>query len=225
VDPRPVPPPRRRYAEPARNAPRERDVQRLLHQYGPAAFGFGVGLIWVTWTGALPWYTPALTAVGVWAITQLLVRIAAGVTHQYLGGSGGTTPHRAEYSQPRALAAQGRYREAAEAWEIAAAESEGDPEPYMALARLHRDQLKDPEAAAEWFRRARRDARLDGGLDLLVTQELIELYVKRLRQPQRAVPELARLHGRFPNTPAGQAAERELRELREQIARDRAEPG
>lgn len=195
-------------------------MHRLTQHYGPAAFGFGVGVVWVIWTGALPIYTPLLTAAGVWAISQVFIRVAGALAHQYLGGSGGTTPHRAEYSQPRALAAQGRYREATEAWELAAAESEGDPEPYVALARLYRDQLKDPEAAAEWFRRARRDARLDGGLDLLVTQELIELYVKQLGQPQRAIPELARLRERYPRTPGGQAAERELQELRARIARE-----
>jgi tetratricopeptide (TPR) repeat protein len=183
--------------------------------------GFGVGFIWLSMTGGvLPWYTPVLVGGGVWALTQAAVRVAGVLAHQYAGGSGGTTPHRAEYSRPRALAAQGRYQEAVDAWEIAAAESDGDPEPYIALARLHRDQLGRPEAAGEWFRRARRDARLDPGRDLLVTQELIELYVKKLRQPQKAIPELARLRERFPHTPAGQAAERELRELREQIARE-----
>lgn len=225
MDQSPVPPPRRRYAEHPAGAPRDRDLQRLLQHYGPAAFGFGVGLIWVIWTGALPFYTPLLTAAGVWGITQLAVRVAAIVTHQYLGGSGGTTPHHAEYSRPRALAAQGRYHEAADAWELAAAESDGDPEPYLALARLYRDQLGAFDAAAGWFRRARRDARLDGGLDLLVSQELIELYVRKLHQPHRAIPELARLRERFPATPAGQAAERELHALRERVARERRQGG
>jgi tetratricopeptide (TPR) repeat protein len=186
---------------------------------GPPVFGFLVGLVWLIWTGgALPVYTPLITAGVVWAVVQVTVRVAGAVTEKYLGGSGATTPHRAEYSAPRALAMQGRYREAVDAWELAAAESDGDPEPYVALARLHRDQLHDHEAAAEWFRRARRDARLDAGLDLLVTQELIELYVKKLGQPQRAIPELARLRQRHPRTPAGQAAEREMRELRGRIA-------
>lgn len=215
----PPPSPRRHYAErPARPAaPRETDVMRLVQHAGPVVLGFGVGTVWVVWLG-WPVYTPLLTAAFVWAITQAGVRLAAAVASQYLGGTGATTPPRKEYSAPRALAAQGRYREAAEAWELAAAESDGDPEPYVALARLLRDHVGALEDAAAWFRRARVDAHLTPGLDLLVTQELIELYLTKLHQPQRAMPELARLHDRFPDTPAGKAAAQQLRVLRDELA-------
>jgi hypothetical protein len=212
------PPPRRRYADRPKPGVTDRNPQQLVQHVGPPVLGFGIGVIWLIFTGGvLPIYTPILVAAGVWAFTQVAVRVAAAVSERYLGGTGSTTPHRPEYSAPRALAAQGRYREAAAAWELAAAESDGDPEPYLALARLHRDQLGDREAAAGWFRRARQDARLGPGQDLLVTQELIELYIHRLRQPRRAIPELARLRERYHDTPAGRAAEEELRRLREQL--------
>jgi tetratricopeptide (TPR) repeat protein len=167
----------------------------------------------------MPIYTPILVAVGVWAITQLAITVGSAIAGRSLGLTGDTTPPRREYSAPQALAAQGRYEEAALAWEIAAAESAGDPEPYLALARLFRDHLGRPEDAAGWFRRARRDAALPPGYDLLVSQELIELYRSKLGQPERAIPELARICERFPGTPNAAAAERELATLRETLVR------
>lgn len=222
-----APPPRRRYADPAPGSiRRSRDTQNLIVHVVPALFGLGVGLVWLGWTrGALPPYTPLVTAVAVWGIAQVAVRLAGGVAERYLGLTGATTPPRREYSAPLALVAQGRYEEAAAAWEIAAAESGGDPEPYLALARLYRDHLGQPEEAAAWFRRARRDATLPAGHDLLVSQELIELYRGKLGQPQRAIPELARICERFPGTPNAAAAEGELAALRAQIANERAIDG
>ncbi|MDH4043865.1 MAG: hypothetical protein OEW06_05335 [Gemmatimonadota bacterium] len=189
-----------------------------MHHVGPAALGFGIGVIWVVWTGGvLPVYTPLLTAAGVWGITQLVMRIVVGTVGAYADPSGATTPHRAEYSQAQALAVQGRYQEAVEAYEVAAAESDGDPTPYLAIARIQRDHLTDYENAAAWFRRARRDARLAPGQELLVCQELIELYRGRLGAPRRAIPELARIPQIVPHTPQAESAVRELAKLRDHL--------
>jgi len=179
-------------------------------------FGFGVGAVWVVWTG-MPLYTPFVLAVVVWGIVQLATRGAGGLAGIYLGLRGGTTPPRREYSHAQALCAQGRYREAADAYEVAAAESGGDPEPYVALARLQRDHLGDAEAAAAWFRRARRDAELSTGQQLLVSQELIELYTGILNEPRRAIPELARIVDLLPGSPQAAAAGRELTALRARL--------
>jgi len=209
-----VPPPRRRYAStPQGRGPRDRDVSNSVQHVLPAVLGFGVGLVWVVWLG-WPLYTPPLIAAAVWAFVQGVLRLTGGLTSRYTGLSGDTTPPRREYSAAQALAAQGRYREAVAAYELGAAESDGDPEPYLAIARILRDHLGDLEDAGAWFRRARRDATLNKGQELLVTQELIELYTKRLNQPQRAIPELARIPTLVPGTPQAEAAERQLAALR-----------
>jgi tetratricopeptide (TPR) repeat protein len=153
-------------------------------------------------------------------VTQVAVRIGETVAGRYLGGAGATTPHRAEYSAARALAARGRYREAVDAYEIAAAESTGDPEPYLAAARILRDGLGDVEQAAAWFRRARQDARLTPGQELLVASELAELYTTKLGAPERAIPELARIAQLAPDSPQGRAAARRVRELRSDVGSD-----
>jgi hypothetical protein len=210
--------PRRHFADRPAREPRRRSAASLTPHVGPAFIGFGVGLMWVIFTGgALPVYTPLLTGAGVWAITQLVLRIVVGTTAAYADPTGATTPPHAEYSRPQALAAQGRYQEAVEAYELAAAESEGDPTPYIALARIQRDHLANYQAAADWLRRARRDATLPPGLELLVAQELIELYRTRLGEPRRAIPELARIPQIAPNTPQAEAAIQELAQLRAQL--------
>ncbi len=63
------------------------------------------------------------------------------------------------------------------------------------------------------------------GLDLLITQELIELYLQELKTPRRAIPELAHLCSAHRGTPAAQAAEGELQELREMLAHESAGGG
>ena len=209
-----VPPPRRRYAAtPQGRGPRDRDVSESVQHVLPAVLGFGVGLVWVVWLG-WPLYVPVLIAIAVWAFVQGAVRVAGAISGRYTGLRGESTPPKREYSAAQALAARGQYREAVAAYELDAAESEGDPEPYLAVARILRDHLGDLEGAGAWFRRARRDATLNPGLELLVTQELIELYTKRLGQPHRAIPELARIPGLVPGTPQAAAAEQQLAALR-----------
>lgn len=214
-----VPPPRRRYApRPEGRGPRDRDVSGVVQHVLPIALGAGVGMVWVVWIGA-PLFTPVVVGLFVWIVAQLASRGAGGLAARYTGLRGGTTPPRREYSAAQALAARGLYREAVDAYEVAAAESAGDPEPYLAIARILRDQLRDFEASAAWFRRARRDARLTRGQELLVAQELVELYTTRLGEPARAIPELARIAQLEPNGPQGQAAARRLAELRSQSER------
>jgi len=212
-----VPPPRRRYAEPVPGrGPRTRDTSRLAQHVGPLVLGFGIGVVWVVWTG-LPPYTPVLVAGFVWGVVQIALGGAGGIAARYLGLRGATTPPKRDYSAAQALVARGRYQEALGAYEIAAAESDGDAEPYLAIARLLRDHLADFETAAAWFRRARRDARLSTGQQLLVAEELIELYTTKLQDTRRAIPELARIPELVPGSPQADAAARQLAELRNQL--------
>ena len=108
------------------------------------------------------------------------------------------TPVVREYSRPQALAARGNFREAIDAYGDAVAVYPEDPEPYLRIARLLRDKLHEYEEAVTWFKRARVESNLDSGRELLVSQEIIEIYRRRLEAPERAIPELARLVERFP---------------------------
>ena len=96
-----------------------------------------------------------------------------------------------------------------------------DPEPYFRLARLLRDHLNKPEESVSWFKRARADAKLTRGQELQITQEIIELYIRKLRKPRKALPELAYLCKEFPDVPAAEGARRELAEMRAMLDRER----
>jgi tetratricopeptide (TPR) repeat protein len=135
---------------------------------------------------------------------------AAGV---FYAPSGKSAPARREYSEAQALRVGGHYAEAVATYETFVAEFPEDPEPYLQIARILRDDLHQYGDAARWFRRARREARLTPGQELLVAQELIELYRHQLNEPGRALPELARIPQLVPGTPQAEAARRELAEL------------
>lgn len=51
--------------------------------------------------------------------------------------------------------------------------------------------------------------------ELYATQRLVDLYLERVREPARALPELRRIVERYPGSPEAAGAERALRELRE----------
>ena len=59
---------------------------------------------------------------------------------------------------------------------------------------------------------------MDPGRDLQATQELVEIYIHKLKQPRKAIPELARLVERYPHTPPARAAAEELVRLRSLLA-------
>jgi tetratricopeptide (TPR) repeat protein len=159
---------------------------------------------------------PILVAVG---FSQIAARSAARAAQALYNPTG--TAVRREYSRADALVAQGKYEDAAAAYEAACLEHPEDPEPYFRLARLMRDHMERYDEAAHWFERARAESQLKGLQGLVISQELIELYIHKLRTPRRAIPELTLLCERFPGTPAAEAAQQELAGMRELLARER----
>lgn len=165
---------------------------------------------------ALGFILPILAALG---MSEIASR-SAGRAVQALYNPRGTAVRR-EYSQADSLVARGKYEDAAAAYEVACLEYPDDPEPYFRLARLLRDHLERYDEAISWFERARAESRLKGLQGLVISQELIELYIHKLRTPRKAIPELMRLCQRYRGTPAAEAAQRELAAMRELMAQER----
>jgi len=138
----------------------------------------------------------------VFLFSRALTGAAGKAFGAFLAPSGDSTPHQREYSQPQSLALRGRYEEAVKAYEGFCLEFPDEPEPYLRIARLYRDELQRYDDAIQWFKKARSHARLAQADEITVAQEIIEIHTLRLKQPTRAIPELARLAERFPAHPA-----------------------
>ncbi len=151
-------------------------------------------------------------------IPKAIVEAAGKMGGTLYSPSGSSTPHKREYSLAASLAIRGEFAKAAAAYELAISEYPEDPEPYLCLARLLRDELGRHEEAARWFKRARSDSKISDGQALLASRELIELYTVQLREPAKAAPELACLAEKYDGTPEGDWARDMLAEVKRGMA-------
>jgi len=175
----------------------------------------GVNAIAGAMVGAL------VVGLAVYKGSSFLVEGAATTAQMINLPSGDSTPYKTDFSHAASLVLRGRYEDAAAAYEVQCSEHPEDPEPYLRLAWLYRDNLQRFDEALTWFQRARADARLSSPQHLLVIQEIVDLYVHRLKQPRRAIPELAQLCEKFPGSPGAEAAGKQLRQMRDMLDRER----
>ena len=216
--PRPVPPPRRIYRERPKGGPKDVQSDERLRAWMPFMIGAGIGFIWSPFMGIPVWIGAPLVGGGVYAITQAILALGGKIVSEGIyGASGATTPHKSDYSRPESLAVSGHHEQAIVAYEAVLSEFPEDPEPYIRIARMYRDELDRLDEAVKWFRRTRVDAKLDTARELAVTQELVDIYLHRMNTPNKAIPELARTVERFPGTPFAQWAEQQLVELRQRM--------
>ena len=177
----------------------------------------------LTATGSPPWIIAVTMAVG-WAVSYfgvLAILEGAGRAGSTLyAPSGRSTPRKREYSLAESLVARGDAEGAVRAFEDAIAEDPSDPLPYLRIARLHRDQLQDPEAAVRWFKRTLAEAEVPPGIALLARKEMVELFTGRLDQPRRAAPILARIAEESAGSAEGAWAAAELARIKEAMRED-----
>lgn len=150
-------------------------------------------------------------------VVPLIQYVAGRIARHVFDPTGRRVPSRPAYSGPESLAVRGRFEDAINAYEVAAREEPRDPEPWLRIARIERGDLKRPQRAIEALRAAR--GRVDPGSPtaLLIAREIADVYLSDLREPTRAMPELARLAASHSDTPQGQWAARELAELKKHI--------
>jgi tetratricopeptide (TPR) repeat protein len=134
--------------------------------------------------------------------------------------TGRSTPHKREYSLAESFAVRGQYEDAITAFEMAIEEDASDPIPYLRIARIYRDDLREPERAAHWFKRALRESRLTDGLRSLTRKELVELYVSHMKVPGKAMPLLARVAEEEEGSADGMWAAGELERIRAEMTEE-----
>jgi tetratricopeptide (TPR) repeat protein len=152
-------------------------------------------------------------------VTWLSHMAGRGASTVYMP-SGSSTPRKKEYSRARALEVRGEYLEAIREYEGAIAASPEVSEPYLRVARMYRDELREVDLAIHWFRRAQREADLSTGETIRTHRELAELFLHYRGERRRAAPELARLADGFPDTPDGRWARKELADIKEEMAQE-----
>src|SRR5687767_127420 len=190
------------------------DQAQRLHAAGWTAMGAVVpamlGYLFLGITGFLVGYV-----IGFLFIYFVALRIASGAGSAAASiymSDGASTPKTRAYAIGDALAMQGKYEEAADEFERNAVVYPDDPEPRMRAARLCRDRMQQYERAAGWFKQILAMPDLDVGYEIQSSRELAEMYSHRLKQPERALPILARLAERHPDTTAGKWARAEMSE-------------
>lgn len=173
------------------------------------------------------------SAVGSSAL-MIVVGAAAGVAIAFFGSmllseyagragsgvyfsSGASTRGQREYSLADSLIVRGRLDDAIAELEQASARYPEDPEPALRLARLLRDRCDRPADAIRWFRTAVERAGDDAGVVTAALREIIEIHTHVMREPLRALPDLARLASRYPDSPTGTWARREMAELKQSM--------
>lgn len=230
------PPSRRKFSEPTPSRLQDSDASARVRRLRafvwalPGAFiGFLGGFyVAVQLGGPGAAFYPLVGGAAAGAITYLAVMLisdAAGSAAAVIyNPSGSSVPYERQHSYAASLAARGQHEDAVLAYELIVAEHPGEPEPYLRLARLLRDEMGRYEDAARWFRRARTETVLPPAREVLVSRELIELYRDWLDAPLKAAPELARLAEMHGDTPDGEWAARELAGVKEVIRARRSGP-
>ena len=192
------------------------------------AFSYALLIVFIS-TGAsvllgAPIFLGLLIGIGVGGITYagaLFIASRGGqVAASIYQPSGRSTPPVREYSLADSLVARGRIDEAAEAYQALSEDYPDDPEPRLRHARLLRDKTQRYEEAARIFKSALAIPNLKQEAELVILLELIELYTHKLRQPQRALPYLARIADKFGTTTTGDWARKETRDIKQQMLQD-----
>lgn len=158
-------------------------------------------------------------AIGGWLIMYYgvlrLTQGAADAGGSIYMGDGASTPKKREYAIGDALMMQGKLEEAVDEYERNAVVYPDDPEPRLRAARMCRDRMQQYERAAGWFKQILAMPDLDVGYEIQSYRELAELYTHRLKQPERALPILARLADRHPDTTAGKWARNQMADIKQ----------
>ena len=124
----------------------------------------------------------------------------------------GDIPPPPSYPNQDVLIAQGKYAEAADYFRDHLRIEPADCDARLRLAELCERYLADPAGAEQQYLEARR-ASTDPRRQFAATNALIDLY-RRTGRHDRLTVELARFAERYRGTPHGEAAVRELKELK-----------
>jgi hypothetical protein len=173
-----------------------------------------------------------ILAGGLWSlygVSRALVSGFLAPSTEWMGrilGNGGGMRVAPQHSEIDALAAQGRFADAAERWFRVAADSDAPAGAMLRRAELLAGPLQDPGSAAAELTQFRDGPRrpLTAAEDVTIGLALVDIYEHRLQEPSRAMFELRRLLDRYPQSRHVRRIRATLNELKERRFGDAFDP-
>lgn len=205
---------------------RDVDSAETAFRIKAAVYGVPVGAlaagIAFTFSGTLIYAILAFAIVGgaVAAVALYVADRGGEIGAGLYRPSGSSTPAVREYSYADSLVARGQPAQAVAAYQELSRQHPGDPEPRLRRARVLRDHLQQHEDAIGAFRELLRLPTLKRETELVVLREIVETHVQKQRQPERALPYLARIAEKFAGTPTAEWARTEAREIKANMQRE-----
>jgi tetratricopeptide (TPR) repeat protein len=180
--------------------------------FGAMAGGFKFGPVGMIVGAVMGW---ALVYYGTLMFVTTLGTIGSRIYHP----TARSTPAPEEYSFVQSLVEAGKLHEAAATYQQIALQNPRDPEPKLRLARLLRDELQRLTDAAEWFKRVLAINTLPAATYELASRELIELYTHKLHDSPKALPYLAKLISKYPESASTEWAKQEMADIKSAMLR------
>jgi len=181
--------------------------------------GMALGYLLTRWNPLLCMLVFGVPLAGlIWAMTHVIVESSGFAASRFYTPTGKSTPFHGELSREETLIVRGRLEEAIEALVARAAAEPRDPRPRVRLAELYRDEIRDLDASAAWYRRAAAVPGLAPDNARHILRELLELSKNRLGRPEVALPALRRAAELHAGSRLGVWANQEIRAIRTRLA-------
>ena len=195
--------------------PRQTDVSEGKQVIGIAGLLFVILSVWETVGGVVSPLLLVGNLIIAFAIALVIQRLTLGVATGLVGKiyADGDIPPAPSYSLQESMIIRGRYEDAAESFRNHIAEHAEDLDARLALARLLEEHLRDYGAAEQLYLEVRR-CQPNRNQEMAAANGLIDLCRKAGRGDRLRV-ELGRFADRYRGSPAGEAAARELQELKD----------
>jgi len=164
----------------------------------------------------------AASAVVIFGIVTLggngLAHVVGEGVRSAVWGSRGLRGPGPGWSRVESLVARGEYAEALAEYKVLAERHPDVPEVGLRIGRLLSEQMGEYEEAVVWLRRARTTGTLAPQVDVQVGREIVGIYATKLRDPARALPELARMAELYKGTETAAWAAVELAAVKKTIS-------
>lgn len=159
----------------------------------------------------------ALGSALVFFLVRIIPHAGGAVMQATLMPSGNTTPYETDYSYESALAMKGDIKGALASFDEKIAAAPLDAAVRLNAADMHATHGKY-ERARDLYREVQRIPNVERRDDVLASYRLVDLYLGKLAEPGKSLPEFRRLIDRYPNSQIETQARQALTELKKEMS-------